>query len=50
MQKFKLHEVKRITHEDGGLELMLKPGSDKALFLHTEGDSVPCFLAARGEH
>jgi hypothetical protein len=37
MPKFKLHEVERITHEEWGLALMLKPESNKALFLQTEG-------------
>jgi len=50
MPKFKLHAAERITQEDGRLASTWKPGSDKALFLHGEGDSVPRFLAARGEH
>ena len=50
MPKFNLHAVERIRQEDGRLASTWKPGSDKALFLHTEGDSVPRFLAARGEH
>ena len=48
MPKFKLHAAERITPEDGRPASTWKPGSDKALFLHTGGDSVPRFLAARG--